>query len=207
MRRHMLHVTLRWPGLSTLHTGADSGPSRNRCWQEGRANIRSTPAAAINVFFSLFQRLNLWASCLHVCDFSRTWSRLCVTRSACWGVFADVATHHHHHHHPPPPRRGLFVVRGGLILHKHVSKRSDILSFTPCYRRSCGFVGRHCLAFIFSHILFLLCLKCGMTSSPRHGIVQSNRMPLHRICVMSLFMFVYVSVSPTNEKLLHRACE
>lgn len=59
----------------------------------------------------------------------------------------------------------------------------------PCYRHSCG-LEAGIVWLSFSHILFLLCLKCGMTSSPKHSILQSNRMPACRICVTSLFLFV-----------------
>lgn len=71
----------------------------------------------------------------------------------------------------------------------------------PCYGHSCG-LEADIVWLSFSHILFLLCLKCSMTPSLRHSIVQSNRTPAHRICVMSVFMFVYVPISPNSESAL-----
>lgn len=89
----------------------------------------------------------------------------------------------------------------------HVCERSDVLSFSLATGTVVG-LEAGIVWLSFSHILFLLCLKCSMTSSLRHSTVQSNRMPAYRICVMSLFMFVYMSVSPINENpLLHKMCK
>lgn len=68
----------------------------------------------------------------------------------------------------------------------------------PLLQAQLWFGGWYCLAFFYSHSIFV-CLICSMTSSPRRSILQSNRMPVHRICVMSLLMFVYVLLSPINE--------
>ena len=132
--------------------------------------------------------------------------RSCVTHSVCWGVFADVASHP-----PPSPCPELTVC---LLCRVGSLCTSMCRSAQTC----CHFplatgtvvVSQAVIVWLsFSHILFLPCLKCGMTSSSRHSIVQSNRMPVRGIRVMSpLFMFVYVPVSPINEKLLHSlACE
>lgn len=120
--------------------------------------------------------------------------RSCVTRLGLWGVFTDAAV--------PPPACLLWEEGGSDV------QRSDVLSF-PARRRHICALEAHIVWLSFSHILFLLCLKCSMTLCPWQSVLWSNTAPGNRICLASLPFFkkkkMFVYLSPINEKCC-RSC-
>lgn len=94
------------------------------------------------------------------------------------------------------PRLCLLWEEGG-IARQRVCQLSDVLWF-PVRRRHICASEAHIVWLSFSHILFLLCLKCSMTLCPWQSVLRSNRASANRICLAS-FPFFNVCLFVSNQ--------